>query len=291
MAQVFRTWCRETYRQGGTLAVLRLWPHAFSDLAATALAERLEEGISMSRLAWIRLGNIAIAVASVALIVQALLSVANEFYVDVFTPSDAAWQAERAVFYATSYGSMAAPVIALLYILGLVGLRLRLGERAGPIALLGCVAGCVALTLFLAASVGPTLGLGGVKLLCVSARDCNAYDPNHMYAIYGTLEAVGVLLLSGGMMLLGATAWRTTAGRRNGGILLFLGAWTLTPYVLVVLFTLLAPHPDGSASLKFAGVSAGLLIIWAVGWLLLLRQPQPAAAHTEQLDQSQPALG
>jgi len=52
MAQVFRTWCREAYRQGGALAVLRLWPRAFGDLVATALLVRLEGGIRMARIRW-----------------------------------------------------------------------------------------------------------------------------------------------------------------------------------------------------------------------------------------------
>lgn len=49
VAQVFRDVCRDADKRGGWLAVLRLWPLAFWDVATNALQERLYRALMRSK--------------------------------------------------------------------------------------------------------------------------------------------------------------------------------------------------------------------------------------------------
>ncbi len=142
MAQAFRDSCRAAHRARGLGGMLRLWPFALIDLAATALAERLTEGVARVRTRWTRLGNLVAAVtgqcaraigntgawmrlgsmatvtASLLWIAYMLLNVANEWFVAVIAPPSAVWQA-KGVFIARFVAWQVSPAMMLLLYLEL----------------------------------------------------------------------------------------------------------------------------------------------------------------------------
>src|SRR5688500_15227048 len=58
MALVFRNQCRSLAQHQGEAALTRLWFSTLTDLVATALAERMKEGFSMSKAMWVQLSGL-----------------------------------------------------------------------------------------------------------------------------------------------------------------------------------------------------------------------------------------
>jgi hypothetical protein len=74
MVQVFRDCYRETNRRSGIVGVMQLWIHTLGDLAATALAERLAEGLPMSSGTLIRWSGLAAMLGGLLWMLMPVLS-------------------------------------------------------------------------------------------------------------------------------------------------------------------------------------------------------------------------
>jgi hypothetical protein len=183
VARVFRDCCRAADRRGGVPAVLRLWLPALRDLAATALLERLGEGIEVSRAWLVRSGAVAGIVGGMAMLLGALLGFEN--YALRFTGPFASRPAPPAyvlvaIAAVDQVPSIEWPVIQalgplglLLFPLAVMGLQARLAGQGGRVgrltwlgaglALLGTLAAPAAYIAFLAREYG-----GGVQNLSSS---------------------------------------------------------------------------------------------------------------------------
>lgn len=164
MAQVFRACCRQAQGERGAVGILSLWVPTLSDLAVTALLERLSEGghmFHLSRSVVIRAGGVAAMRGGVLWL---LISLSH--------PNGPA----RAVV----------PGSVVCLILGVVGLHALLWGREGRLGWLGFVLVAVGLVLGLIGMVGSAVGI---------------LSPNPVAPVINTGEHAGLAFIGAGMLL------------------------------------------------------------------------------------------
>ena len=80
MALVFRSQCRHRLEREGEAALALLWFSTLGDLFSSALAERMKEGFSMSKVLWVQLsGIVAVIGGLLGLYLAALGTSTNEY--------------------------------------------------------------------------------------------------------------------------------------------------------------------------------------------------------------------
>ena len=126
MVQLFRDCCREATATDGSVGLLRYWLIACGDLIVSALAERRQEGLHMTRMRWIRLGSLSAIISGgiSAVLVTLGLTIAVAQLLDQQSPLGAAMVPVR-------FATWAAPALTLLYVFALIGLQARGAGRMG----------------------------------------------------------------------------------------------------------------------------------------------------------------
>jgi hypothetical protein len=264
MLQVFRDCSREAARTPSPLGLGRYWLVATGDLIVSALAERRQEEIHMTRSRWISLGSLSATfgggIAVLFAAIQLLMSIAQ--LLDEQSGIGLALFPAHLVFWA-------APALWLLYMLALVGLQAHGADRMR-------ILGWVSITVAILGGVIAGLGNGITSTVlysqansCASPLDCNFYDPGG-YAMMGYMVGLlGSVLFAIGMVLYGIVALRRRFLARGNWIPLVLG---LTPLLLIaasVIAALASGGTDYAGSQKIAIVLDAAALVAAIFWVLL----------------------
>lgn len=265
LAQVFRTACREVMRQGGAAALLRFWGVMLVDLAVAAAAERLKEGFSMSRSNVARLGGIALLVASVAQIVfiavQAAITL--DFAIAYTAPTGSPWigRGEAAVSLA--------PTLALLVLLGMIGLHALGRTRTGAMGWVAITLIAVGLVVQVVAGMLASALSWGDLSACISARNCNIYDGTGMFRQAIAVEMAGNLIATLGLVIYGILMLRVRLLPRGNVLLLLLVVVSALPYLILRVAIALVPATDAEGEIRLGVVGiCGSLAVAIVTFLL-----------------------
>jgi hypothetical protein len=174
MVQVFGDVCRQVASERGSAALLGLWVSVASDLAVSALHERLLEGVHMprwSRSLVVHTGGVAALLGGTLLLLSFLL-------------------------HPHGLARAAVPGSIVCLILGMVGLHALLWGREGRLGGLGFVLVGVGLVLGFIGMAGSALGV---------------LYPNPAAPVINTGEHAGLVFIGAGMLLWGIVALRVKA--------------------------------------------------------------------------------
>lgn len=212
------------------------------------------------------MGSLSLILAGILSVLYALVSFANGLFVSVLPQGT---DLSHGVFLASFYGWQASPTVPLLLLIGVTVLRLRQERTTHTLGQVGARLACagLALTFVASGSVAWNVGLG--ERICVSAQDCNLYDPHHLMTLYAALLIVGGLLGAMGLLLMGIAARRAQTFTRWNALPLLLGVLNVVALVVLAVPTVIDLHPDGSADIKLAAVMAVIGVIWGIAWILL----------------------
>ncbi len=256
MIQVFRDCCREAVHVNGTSGLLRYWPSAFGDLIMSALAERRQEELHMSRTLWIRLGSLAAIVSgsmfALSQITTIVIMLTEAQTGGAVQPFDDTYFQHRA--WATT------PVIWLLVALALICLRSwGMNGRPDTSERVYLTIGAIGAALI---GIGNAL-IGAVSLtwgLTCVPPGCIIFD-NHNFSTVGRLFIlVGTTLFACSLILYGiATIRHRLVERRRSRILsaifgiLAVFAWALLNYQMFMANHMAATTYNGSSVLVWVG--------------------------------------
>jgi hypothetical protein len=305
LVQTFRDTCRQASQEHGLRGLLGCWMSLLTDLAGNALAERLMEGLTMSRRTLRRLAGLLTLVSVVGLIVLSF-SIGMSFFTPgpvfaVFTKNNPSGSGSFYPFSGnpegTLYGFMlyqswplaAHLLVACCFVFVLLGVTLAqrtwLGRLSGSLAMLGQVG----MTLFLV-----------LLLLTFSGRDL-LFNPPAISDVK-TLWLWGVLLpfaasvaLSIGLVVCGIVSWKERSLPGWKGLPLLLGLWLgvgnlglwwlqWTNPMLFLAGTAFIGETSGLASWITWGFTLYALISYGLwGWLgfTLLVQKPPREAQIQ----------
>lgn len=167
MLQVFRDCCRQAHRQGGSLALLKLWALTFFDFLHSLIEEHLQKETLMTRSSFIRLSGWSLILGAVTFLLFILLL--SNFVYSNYGPMG---PSASLIFLLSTL------VIPILLAVGLLGLRTRYGDEVGSfgknVLLFGAIAGplinIVGITIPQIDSWGWVLPFAGnaVLLACLS---------------------------------------------------------------------------------------------------------------------------
>jgi hypothetical protein len=232
MAQVFGDACRQAQGERGAVGIFSLWIWTVSDLAVSALQERLLEGVRMPRLSHWSRSAVVRAGGAAALLGGAL------YLLSLLTHP-------QGLLRATVPGSI------VCFMLGMVGLHALLWGREGRLGVIGVVLVSIGLLLGL-------IGMANSAIMCASG--CHTpvgSSPSQVGQILNSGEHAGLAFIGAGMLLWGIVAFRARA----------LGRWSVMPLVigLLSLAGIMFFRPD-----LFAVVEHSLLPeVFAACWILL----------------------
>lgn len=259
MAQTFRDTCRAAAREGGALALARIWRLTLGDVVISALAERMEQDMTFSRSALYSATGV-VAMAAIPVWILGAIAIAAGYTL----VGDQGQPPAMAV-------GMGAPFAWMFFVVGCFGLYARLAEMRGALVwmpgalvialLLALIAGSV--YYFWASQVG-VASAGSVSLVNLGARgavnetlDFYAYEISNL-----AYPWIGVALL--------VTAWlirREATLRPVTRILVALGALSIVYY----FFTDMGAPPllRNTGTPGLIGMMAGSMIyilIWLGCW-------------------------
>ena len=265
MVQVFRDCCRDAERAAGAGGICQVWLMALSDLAVSALKERRQEEVHMSRLSWIRLGSLAALIGGSV----GALSAGLALVLATAQLLDEQSSLALAVFPVQVAVSRAGPVLWLLFVLALIGLQARGAGRAG-------VLGWVGITVAALGAVVTGLGNGLDAVImasqadgCRTPQNCNYYDPDHYLYLGFMAGLLGSVIFASGMIVSGIPALRRRVLSRHNGLPLLVGVMALLGVAAAVIATFTSPGIDGAGLQKVAIMFATVALVAAVVWVLL----------------------
>jgi hypothetical protein len=265
MVQVFRDCCRDAGRAAGAGGIYQFWLMVLSDLAVSALKERRQEGVHMSRTFWIRLGSLAALIGGItgALLAGLDLALATLQLLDENSSLG------LALFPVQVAATRTTPVLWLLFVLALVGLQVRGAGRAG-------VLGWVAITAAVLGAVIIELGNGLVAVIMYSQADgcrtplnCNYFDPNHYLYLDFMAGLLGSVIFASGMIIYGVAALTRRLLSRHNGLPLVVGVMALLGDAASVIATSTSSGTDYAGTQKLAIMLAVVALATAVVWVLL----------------------
>ena len=257
MIQVFRDCAREMQQTEGAIGLWRYWLSTLGDLVISAAAERRHGEVHMSRTFWIRLGSLAGIVGGIIAAIVAVLALVMSVLRLLDQQSPLLSPAESAT-------EQLPPVLALLFVLALIGLYVRGGQRAGML-------GGIALTL---AVVGEAVvGVGNVLQAVVIDGLCNACtynDPNPYFAMGYRAELLGLLIVAIGMSTYGVVALRRHVLTRSNGLPLAVGLLAIANgWASFIVNYVVIDGTDYAGMQKTSILLALLLLASAIVWALL----------------------
>lgn len=267
MVQVFRDCCREAAATDGTAGLLRYWLIACGDLIVSALAERRQEELHMTRTLWIRLGSLAAIIGSIvpALVSALILSIAlvnllaPHMSLRLDTPYEIDWA------YIAQW---------ILFVPALIGLLARSANRAGVFGWTGIAF----------AMVGAIIGVGG-NLFRMSAMQG---DARQLYASINVIH-LGSVLLASGMILYGATALKYRLLPRLTWLPLVVGLTELLDITATSVGIHIFPQGSDAYLLKILILVMTTYFVVAVAWILLGVALWPRGEDTAAHNMSAPA--
>lgn len=229
MTQVFHARCIDAWRQDGYAALWGVWLHTCGDLATTAIQERIEQKMLISRITLIRLSGLATIAGGVIYLVAPLAGIL-------------ARKAGLGPLYVNYF-----PIFACCSLLGLIGViaiqRTRMGQVAASITLLGA--------------------FSGIALLTLNSILLTAYP---WYALMLVGYGMSGLLCLGGSVATGIIMRQTRPLARRNGIVLVMIGWLIfqtAAYVLVGRLT----NYQAALLLEFTTNYLVGCILWCVaGW-------------------------
>lgn len=264
MVQVFRDCCREATSENGNVGLIRYWPNAFGDLIVSALAERRQEELHMTRMHWIRLGSLAAIIGGgIAAVFAALsLTIAIAQLLDENSPLGLA-------LFPVHIVSWGAPALALLYVLALIGLQARGANRTGPI-------GWISMTIAIIGIIISGLGNGLTAAVMYSQADmcggplnCNFYDPNG-YGIMGYMVGLGgSIIFAIGMVVYGIVALRRHVLSRRNWLPLVAGILPFFTIPITIIAMLVSGGSDYAGTQKVSIMLGVPPLAIAIIWILL----------------------
>ncbi|HEY7850036.1 MAG TPA: hypothetical protein VIC27_08225, partial [Ktedonobacterales bacterium] len=270
MAQVFRASCRQASREGGALALARLWRVTLGDLIVTALAERWEQDMTKTSTALYRTTGL-VSLVGIAVWILGPLALVAATALAYRTGSTTTPGAAPPLMV-----MMALPAGWLFFVVGFIGLYTLLAERCGAIIWLPGVAAIATLIALVVASMYWTyssqLGaqqMGSVTVVNLSAASAvNQQWDDYAYALSNlAYPALGLALVVTGLMAL-----RTSALRAVARTLLVMGVVGMLYYFVTDMGAPSLLRNTGTPGLL--GMMAGSLTffgVWLVGWLRLGR--------------------
>ncbi len=280
MAQVFRANCGRASREGGPLALVRLWLRTLGDLLLTALAERMEWTMTHAPSALYRATGLVSLVGIVVWIVGPLLIGLG------LTLSGSAGSAPPLSVM------MLLPVGWLFFVIGFIGLYSWLARRCGALVWIpGAVAIVTLLALIVAtmfwsynSQVGVTYAGNTTVVNLGQASAVNQLWDSYAYEVsYLAYPVLGLTLIATGLLALRVPALRAVART-----LLVMGAITALYYFFTDMGAPRLLRNTGTPG--EIGMAAGALVfaaVWLIGWLRLGRWlwragalPLPAAPLT-----------
>jgi len=281
MVQVFRDCCREATATDGIVGLIRYWLIAFGDLLVSALAERRQEELHMTRTLWIRVGSLsAIIGGGLATIFAAL-----DLTIDIAQLLDENSSLGLALFpvHIVSWGASA---LVLLYVLTLIGLQMRGASRTG-------VVGWISITLAIVGMVISGLGSGLTSVLlysqadsCYSPLNCNFYDPNGYLMMGYMVGLLGSIIFTIGIVVYGIVTLRRRILPGYNWLPLIVGIIPLLTLAASVIAMLVSGGTDYAGTQKVAimlGVpTLALAILWV--WLGIAMWPRgDEEAHAQNV--------
>ncbi|HEY7094716.1 MAG TPA: hypothetical protein VH393_16150 [Ktedonobacterales bacterium] len=225
MVQVFGDCCREASHADGAVGLWRYWLMAFGDLMRSALAERRQQEMHMSRTAWVRLGSLAamvggstaaiFALVGLVLAEAQLLAPDSPVARDLFAFQLTVWQVT---------GWEVAPVVWVLYLLALIGLAVRGASRGTALGWIGITTSVIGAFLIAAAN-----GYWSALVYsysqgseCTRGLVCGPYVPAAL-----NVQLLATIPFAVGMILYGIAGLRQQVLRRWNGAPLLIGALAL----------------------------------------------------------------
>lgn len=265
MTQVFIAAYRDVVRQGGAGMLLLFWCVMLMDLVVTATAERLKEGFSMSRSNLVRLGGIALLIGGVlqGALLATQVAITLDYAIAYTAPKGSPWIGRGEVALSL------APLLALLLLLGLLGLHALVHTRTGAVGLVAITLIAVGLvTQAAAGTLASALSWGDLSA-CISARNCNIYDGAGMLRQAIAVVNTGYLIGTPGLLLYGIVMLRARPLPRGNSLPLLLVVAGTLPYLIMRIALTLVPSPDAEGSIRLDSVlMAGSLAVAVVSFLL-----------------------
>jgi hypothetical protein len=265
MLQLFRDCSREIARTEGFFGLWRYLLSAFSDLVVSAVAERRQEEIRMSRAFWVRLGSLAGVIGGII----AGLSAAVALVVSVSQLLDQHSLLGFTLFPLQFAPQRLAPVLMLLFVLALIGLQAHGAQRAG-------VFGWIGITLAVAGEVIGSLGtslqaivINGQADACRTPLNCNFYDPNHFLLMGYSVALLGSLILATGMVFYGVVSLRCHLLARANGLPIIIGLLAIVNSAAGFIAPMFGTGTDYAGIEKIAIVLTVAPFAFAIMWVLL----------------------
>lgn len=270
MAQVFRDSCRAAIAQGDVSAFAHVWLVTLGDLVVTALAERMEQDITMKRLALYR------ATGMVSLV-----------GVGVWILGTAAMILGLTLAHMTAGPPlpvlMILPTAWMFFIIGCVGLYSWLAERRGALV---WIPGIVAIAMLLAMMVSAMywtyfsqIGaqqIGSAQVVNLAAASMvNEQLDSYAYAVTN----LGYPALGLAFVVTSLLTWRIAALRAVTRMVLVMGAVGMLYYFFTDMGAPALLRDTGTPGIL--GMMAGSLAfytVWLGGWVLLGRTLWKAGA-------------
>jgi len=275
MARTFRACRRDAYADAGIAGFARCWLTTLCDLVVSAGAERLTEGIHMTRSRGVRLGALALVAGAAIQLVFALNSLAVALIqfldMDGAKSLDVRTGALSPIFVAQIASWELAPLPFLLLGAGLVGLHLLATSRLGQRGASFVTCALIGLVLFVMGNVAFALFIHSQSTGCVSPTDCNFYDPDRVLQTSAIAQLAGLALFTCGLVCYGSLLRRARALPWGNALPVALGVVAPLSLVVQAGAAVIAPHSDYAGNLAVDLASSTLAAVQIVIWLLLAR--------------------
>lgn len=265
MVQVFRDCCREAAATDGTIGLLRYWLSALGDLIVSALAERRREELHMTRIFWIRVGSLSAIVGGG---IAALFAGINLIYST--NPSLNQHETLASDMVSVQFVAWAAPALALLFVLALIGVQARGASRARAL-------GWISITVAVLGMIISSLGSGLTSALmysqadtCNSALNCKFYDPSGYLMMGNMVGVLGTVISAIGMVIYGIIALRRRVLPRGNWLLLAVGITGLLDATAAAFIgTMTGSSVDATGPLNVAIMLSVPALAADIAWILL----------------------
>jgi hypothetical protein len=263
MSQVFRDCCREAAATNGNIGLTHYWLIAFGDLVVSALAERRQEELHMTRALWIRIGSLsAIIGGGIAAVFAGLsLTIAVAQLLDQRSPLGAAMVPVR-------FATWAAPALTLLFVFALIGLQVRGAGRMG-------ILGWVSITIAILGLAIYGLGTGVISVVSYSQSyrcgplNCSIYDPDNFLLMGFMAGMLGSLVFAIGLIIYGTVALRRRILPQRNFLPLLIGATGLLDTAASFISTITSTGIDFAGLMKVEIMSSIPALAFAIIWILL----------------------
>jgi hypothetical protein len=265
MVQVFRDCCREATATNGHVGLMRYWLIAFGDLIVSALAERRQKELHMTHTVWIRLGSLAAIIGGGMAAVFAGIDL-------IYSTNPSLNQHETlgSAMVSVQFVAWAAPALALLFVLALIGVQARGASRATAI-------GWISITVAILGMIISSLGSGLTLTLmysqantCYSALNCTFYDPNGYLMMGNMVGLLGTVISAIGMVIYGIIALRRRVLPRGSWLLLAVGITGLLDATAAAFIGMMTGSSvDAAGLLKVAIMLSLPALATDIAWILL----------------------